>query len=942
MVIVLPKQKKGKLKSQSTLKKAGLTLLFVVMAAVVFAQGTGKISGTVADKVTGQTLIGVSVKIAGTTKAVGTDVEGRYLLGGLATGKYVLEVSYIGYAKKNITDIEVKDGFATSVNVILEESNSQTLNQVVITSSVKQESVNALYAAQKTSPRISSGITADQIRRSPDKNTSEVLKRVSGASIQDGKFLVIRGLSDRYNVALINNSLLPSTEPDKRAFSFDIIPSNMIDRIVINKTASPDLPGDFAGGVTQVITKDIPDNKFISFSISTAYNTQSTFKDFTSSERNSLDFLGFDDGTRSLPTNFPSTRGRYNSASTNLRLAYSRLVPNLYANEVTTALPLQNYQFTWGNIAKFKNEGTFGSIISLNYRKEQNQRQAERESYDGINFINKFQDLNYRYQVSLGGLANFSYKIRRNKVSFKNLFNQSFEDSYINRSGFINQNTDIRYNSSEVNEKSLLSSQLEGEHQFGKNNMKFDWNLNYALLKRDQPDLRTITYGSVQNSNVPFSLIDDYTKRFFSDLIENNYGASASLSMPFTVFNKKSNFKIGGLKQIRDREFNARIFLYTPASGEFDSNKLSLPKEVIFNPENIARDGYVLDEITNDQDSYAGYTDLNAGYVMLDNTLSEKLRLIWGARVESYNQTIDALNSTGTKVSYDQSFFDVLPSANLTYGLTAKSNFRVSASRTVTRPELRELAPFVFVNQEEGVQIAGNPNLVRSQNTNADIRYEFYPSAGEALTLSVFYKNFEKPIEQVTDGSSTADNLKFSYQNADRAYTYGFELDIRKKLNFISDVSWLENFIAFANFTYLESKVESKTPGFKSRQLQGLSPYLINAGIQYNSPVSGLSFNALYNRIGDRIGKVGNESVPNIYEKGRDIFDFQISKKVLKNRGEVKLNVSDILNQSNVSYLNFGPDNKTFKRAEDVVYYSYKSGTNFTIGFSYNIDLKSK
>lgn len=930
------------MKSQLTLAKAFFTLLIVMASAAVFGQGTGKISGTVSDKKTGETIIGASVKIAGTTKAVGTDVEGRYVIGGLTPGKYTVEVSFVTYSKKNITDIEVTANNVTSVNVILEES-SQTLNQVVITSSVKQESVNALYASQKNSPRISSGITADQIRRSPDKNTSEVLKRVSGASIQDGKFLVIRGLSDRYNVALINNSLLPSTEPDRRAFSFDIVPSNMIDKIVINKTASPDLPGDFAGGVTQVITKDIPDSKFINFGISTGYNTQATFKDFISNPRNSTDFLGFDDGTRSLPTNFPSTRSRYNSASLDSRIAFSKLMPNLYADEVTTALPMQNYQFTWGNVAKFKNDGTFGSIISANYRREQNQRTATRESYDGINFINRYQDLNYRYNVALGGLANFSYKIRKNKISFKNLFNQSFEDSYINRNGFINQNTDIRFNLSEVNQKSLLSSQLEGEHLFGAKNLKLDWNLNYALITRKQPDLRAILYGRVQNSAAPYTMIDDVTRRFFSDLNENNYGGAASFTLPFTLFEKKSTLKFGGMKQVRDREFDARIFLYTTAnSSQFDETKLTLPKETIFDPANISRNGFILDEITNNQDSYTGNTDLNAGYVMLDNSLSEKIRLIWGARVEGYNQTIDAVSGTGTKVTYDQSFFDVLPSLNLSYALSQKANLRLSGSRTVTRPELRELAPFVFVNQEEGVQVAGNPNLVRSQNTNVDIRYELYPSPGEALTLSVFYKNFQKPIEQVTDGSSTADNLKFSYQNADEAYTYGFELDIRKKLNFISEASWLENLIAFANFTYLKSEVQSSTPGFQTRQLQGLSPFLVNAGLQYASPKTGLSFSALYNRIGDRIGKVGNESVPHIYEKGRDVLDFQISKRILKNKGELKLNVSDILNQSNISFLNFGPDNKVYRRAEDAVYYSYKSGTNFTIGFSYNIDLKNK
>jgi outer membrane receptor protein involved in Fe transport len=930
------------LKSQLKLKQAIITLLFVIIGTAAFAQ-TGRISGKVSDDKTGETLIGVTVKIAGTTKGTSTDVEGRYSINGVAAGKYTIEVSYIGYSTKRVTDIVVKNGIPTVVDLILEGSNSQKLNEVVITASVKQESVNALYASQKNSSRISSGITADQIRRSPDKNTSEVLKRVSGASVQDGKFLVIRGLSDRYNVALINNSLLPSTEPDKRAFSFDIIPSNMIDRIVINKTASPDLPGDFAGGVTQVITKDIPDNNFISFSISTGYNTQSTFKDFTSTPRNGTDFLGFDNGNRSLSSGFPSSRSVYNSAGTAQRIAFSKLLPNAYADETTTAIPMQNYQFTWGNVAKYKNGGVFGSIVSLNYRKEQNIRDAERESYDGINFINKYADKNYRYNVALGALANFSYKKGKNKVSFKNLFNQTFDDSYIERTGFINQNTDIRYNSSELNQKSLLSSQLEGEHQLGEKNWKFDWNLNYALTTREQPDLRTILYSSAQGSNAPFGLVDDFTRRFYSDLTEHNYGGNASLSIPFQLFDQKSNLKVGALKQMRDRDFNSRTFLYTPAnSSQFDATKLTLPKDVIFSNGNIGADGFVLDEITNNPDSYTGKTDLNAGFVMLDNALSEKIRLVWGARIEDYTQSIKSINNSGSRVTYEKSFLDVLPSFNLTYALTPKSNFRLSGSRTISRPELRELAPFVFINQEEGVQIAGNPDLVRSQNTNADIRFETYPSAGEAFTFSLFYKNFDNPIEQVTDGSSTPDNLKFSYQNADKAYTYGFEIDVRKKLNFIYDAAWLENFIVFTNFTYLKSQVESSIPGFQKRALQGLSPYLINAGLQYASPQTGFSFNALYNRIGNRIAKVGNTTIPNIYENGRDVVDLQIAKSVLKGKGEFKLSVSDIFNQSVVSYLNYGADNTSYNRSDDVVYYGYKGGTNFTLGFTYNLNLKSK
>ncbi|RZL61987.1 MAG: TonB-dependent receptor, partial [Pedobacter sp.] len=317
------------MKSQLTLKKAFITLLFVVMGATVFAQGTGKISGTVSDKKTGETLIGVSVKIAGTTKAVGTDVEGRYVIGGLAAGKYTLEVSYISYAKKNITDIEVKDGVATSVNVILEEA-SATLNQVVITASFKQESVNTLYASQKNSASISDGISADVIRKSPDRNTGEILKRVSGTSVQDNKFIVVRGLSDRYNNAMLNNAPLPSTEADRKTFSFDVIPSAMVDNIVISKTATPDLPGDFAGGAIQVKTKDFPDKRVFELGYGVSYNTISTFNDFYGNSRPVEDYTTFGTAKYELPSSFPSTREKFVNSSPTAQAEFSKRFNNTW------------------------------------------------------------------------------------------------------------------------------------------------------------------------------------------------------------------------------------------------------------------------------------------------------------------------------------------------------------------------------------------------------------------------------------------------------------------------------------------------------------------------------------------------------------------------------------------------------------------------------------
>ncbi len=324
-------------------------VVFMGTISSVTAQTNGKIAGQVIDKKTGENLIGLTVKIEGKTQGVSTDIEGRYILGNLAPGKYNLTFTYIGYQPKTISSIEVKPGVTTSLNVNMEESASQTLSEVVVTATYRQETIGALYAQQKNAVNMSSGISTELIQRSPDKNTSEVLKRVSGASIQNNRFVVIRGLADRYNSTLLNNAILPSTEPDKKAFSFDIIPSNLVDKIVINKTASPDLPGDFAGGSVKIYTKDVPDDTYFTFSTGWGYNTQSTFQDFISNKRGKYDYLGFDDGNRKLPAQFPGSFKEYNPLSNQQKVEFSKLMPNSYQETIFQALPAQNYQLTWGS-----------------------------------------------------------------------------------------------------------------------------------------------------------------------------------------------------------------------------------------------------------------------------------------------------------------------------------------------------------------------------------------------------------------------------------------------------------------------------------------------------------------------------------------------------------------------------------------------------------------
>lgn len=916
---------------------------------------TGKVSGKLTDKKTGELLIGVTVLVQNTSKGAVTDVEGRYILQ-LEPGTYTLDFKYMGYQTKSISEVVVKNGQVTTLDIALDEPKSKDLQEVVIRGSYKQETINALYVAQKNNPSISSGISGESIRRSPDRNTSEVLKRVSGASIQDNKYIIVRGLSDRYNTATINNAILPSTEPDRKTFSFDIIPSNLIDNIVINKTASPEMPGEFAGGLVQVYTKDIPTENYISVSLGYGYNSQSTFKDTKGMQRGKNDWLGFDDGLREMPGSFPSSRSKYAVMPLDKQLGLTRDFKNSFATEnFGAALPSQSYQLTWGNRIRLKKDGSFGSIISLTYRNAENIQPGSRFDYDYTKAASyRFSDDIYKYNTSIGAIANFTYVKGNNKISFKNIFNRILDNNFTDRSGVnYDSNSDLLVTSQELVMKTLLNSQLEGSHKLNKLDWKLDWNLNYSLIDRNQPDMKILSYrkdiGSAEayEAQVPFGSASRQASRFYSLLTEDNIGGTASLTVPFNISDVKQSVKIGGQKLFRQRDFKARVlgYIWSAYTGYNESLKYLAPGQ-IFADENIVNNGFVMNEITNNSDKYSAESDLMAGYVQFDNKIGDKWRIVWGGRGESYYQYIKTADATGKSIKRDITYFDFLPSANISYALNEKSNLRLSGSRTVSRPELRELSNFVYYDFVTYSTVQGNPDLKRANITNLDFRYELYPGVGEAITGSVFYKQFKDAIEQYVDPGSTPNRRQLLFRNAPSASALGFEVELRKKLDFISSEPFFDRMTAFTNFSYIHSTVDLQgyTSDGNARALQGQSPYLINAGLQYAAEENDFVVGVLYNRIGARIYLVGFEDYPDIYENGRNILDFQISKRVIRKKGELRLNVSDILNNEAIFYQNpVGADKKSYKKnSDDQVISSFKYGTNVSLTFTYQFGLGKK
>ncbi|SEB12537.1 TonB-dependent receptor [Pedobacter hartonius] len=928
------------MKLQLQLKGAVITLLLLVMiSAASFAQGTGKISGTISDKKTGETLIGVTVKLKGSTKGIATDVDGKYSITGLASGKYTVVYQYIGYTGKEISEVEVNSGKNTILNVILEESNSQNLNEVVIKGSFKKETINALYAQQKNNAAISDGISSELIKRSPDRNTSDVLKRVSGTTIQDNKFVVIRGLSDRYNAAMLDGSTLPSTEPNRKAFSFDIVPSNLVDNLIISKTATPDLPGDFAGGAIQITTKDIPEQNFISFGVGAGYNTASTFKDFKSGTRNLTDYLGFDNGDKKLGSKFPSTTRINNGLTPAQNISALKAFPRDWKVYNFTALPTQNYQFTIGRVKDLKNNRKFGALVSLTYRNAQTiNNDVKRQYYDF-----DYNDDVYKFSTNIGALANFAYTFGKNKITFKNIYNRIYEDQFLYRTG-VNQaiSSDIQFYAFDLMQKSLLKSTVEGDHQLGERNAKLNWSVSFSNVLNDQPDQKKLNYARTLSADpsTPYSAnittLGRENARLFSRMNENSYTGAVNYSLPVTLFNTKATFKTGLSALYRDRTFDVRFLGATVISSDISEQIRQRPINTLYSTSLINGGNFKVEELYNKLDQYTANSLTNAGYAMLDNKIGEKARLVWGVRVEQFNVNLTPEDAAAEKVK--QNYADVLPSANFTYSLTDKINLRASYYRTIARPEFRELSVSTYYDYETLSNLQGNPNLKRSNIDNADIRFELYPQAGQIISVSGFYKKFKNAIETFNNDATSTRTV--TYFNSDKATVYGAEFEIRKSLEFIRETDFLKNTTAYANVSIIKSKVTNDTnTGLNNvegtRVMVGQAPYVINAGLLHSFLDNKFTFNALYNKVGRRLAVAAGSLYPSIWEAPRDVIDLQLGMKMLKNKGELKFNAGDILNQKTTFYYDMNTNKKYDGAPGDYTVSSFKAGSNFSVAFSY-------
>lgn len=905
-----------------------------------------KISGKITDATNGSPLVSASVIVESTKAGVKTDVEGTFFISVEEGRKYNLLISNVGYQPKAVNDIDASRGGNEPISISLERE-AANLNSVVVRTNARRESVASLYVTQKNSSAISDAISAEVIKKSPDRNTSEVLRRVSGTSVQDNKFVIIRGLNERYNTSLLNNSVLPSTEPDKRAFSFDIIPSSLIDNVTIYKSPTPDLPGDFAGGTVKIATKDYPSHNLSEVSFKVGFNSQTTFKNFYNGYPfGKYDAVGFFDDSRLIPGSYYKNRGAgFINLPNDQKLGITKQFPNTYGYEPAyQSAPAFSFSYTGGN-TKLLGSGDrkLGYIYDIGYSYGRRVIDRTRQEYETYNFQDYlYNTTNYDVRSVLSALLNLSYSYGKSKISFKNLFNNDFVKTLGIRDGIntVNPGAPFNYksNNSEAAANGLVNSVVEGLHGLNKG-WTIDWNGSFSTTYRWQPDQRILTfhtdpgdpnyYLSLSNENSP-DIIN--AGRVYSFLTEYIYGANLNATKQFNWLGFNQKLKFGTANYLRDRSMEVDALGYSSLDAGYGTLRIQESKgttyNTIFSPENIDAYKIVVANIGTNSTDYTGTGLLNAGYAMLDNKFTDKIKLTWGVRAERYLQELKAKGKSDTKLDN----LDVLPSMLFTYAVNNKSNIRIAASQGVNRPEFRELATYRVYDYENNFIIQGNNNLQRSKNTNADLRYEWFPSAGEIISASVFYKYFKNPIEQTNLGNDV-----LSFDNADNSTLYGAEVELRKKLDFINS-SFFNHLVFYANASYIKGSVKFNGTTINS-PMQGQSPYLVNGGLSYSTNNDRLSFNVLYNRIGPRLKfRAATGAGKNIFEKPRDVVDFQISKKFMGDRLQVKLTISDLLAQPYTWYYKYdqNPSKINYNASTDRLVNTYKYGTTSSLEVRYS------
>lgn len=847
---------------------------------------TVRIGGTIRDLQNSITLPGASVEVLGSGTVTQTDIDGRYTLD-LVPGSHELKVSMSGYLERRIT-VLVKASANPVVDVAL--GTKAFTEQVTVEGNLDavSSSAEAQLSARKGASVITDNMGADQMRANGDSDAAEALGRVTGLSVVDSQYVYVRGLGERYSNTTLSGSIIPTTEPDKKVVPLDLFPTGLIDSVQVAKTYLPDRSADFAGGLVQIVPMRFPTRRVFDLSLGARHSSNATGKSIPLSPLGNRDYLGFDDGARALPSSFPDSKivrqGIYSPTVGFVPAditAAGQSLENRWSTARQDGRVGQAFSAVFGD--RF---GKLGLVASLSQSYKETYIEEQRRFFrigdgDELEAVSDYAMETATQKAQLGGVLSLAYQFSPNdRISLENFYTHTGRDEGRMFQGpntennFIYRNERLQYI-----EEGLLSTGLTGEHFFSRaSNSRIDWRVGVARATRDEPDLRETLYQQNINGTGAFLLADESQSgfRMFNTLEDDTLDVSANWSILKAVSGRSAQIKVGANYVERTRDFSSRRFRFIPNSANTGSAvpiNLSQSPETLFASQNIGS-VFRFNEETRPVDAYDGEMKTIAGYGMVDLALSDKVRFAGGVRVEDYDQVVNTFDPFGLflgEVSAQIKNTEIYPGANLIFAVRNNTNLRMSYSRTVNRPEFRELAAFEFTDVVGNRAVKGNPELTDARIQNADVRLETLSGGRNVLAVSGFFKDFDAPIERVVLAGAQP---IVTFQNAENARNLGVELEAARQFG--------PNFLLNLNYTFVDSTItlspEQRTVQTSlERSLAGQSKNLFNAMAEVN--VRGFSTSVLYNYFGDRISDVGSNGAPDVVEQGRGSLDVVLAKR---------------------------------------------------------------
>jgi TonB-dependent receptor len=929
------------------------------------AKGKGAIVGTITDTKFDEPIIEGRVQVVGSKREVFTDTEGRFRLE-LPPGKYSLRISYEMHQPTRVDEVEVLAGAFVEMDAKL-TPDENAVETVTIEDEADRTSLEGQTLQRQRSAAVGDGVGRAEIARTPDRNAAEAAQRVVGASIVSGRFVYVRGLGERYTNSLLNGTPLPSPEPDRQSVPLDLFPSLVLDSLTINKQFTPDMPGDFAGGSVRINTREFPRQTLFQISLSGGFNTETTFRQRLGSHGSSTDYLGYDDGVRQLPSTIPQKRLDDN-VSPEERRYWGRWLNSYMSTKPKFMPPNHSISIVAGDSWKLSDSRKLGAVAALTYSHSYQTRMVSARRYrlvtnsadKEVPAVSDTADGEQTVDgVRIGAFATVALDVTKtDRLVLTGLRSQSADDSASEFEGF-DENAGATFRNIHVEyvSRSLNVLQLRGQHDLKKlNDADLQWNVSLSEAQRAEPDTRDTEYRRSPNGQpLRYSWIpgSNSGSHFYSDQSETSLGAGLDYTQPF--LSKSTKVKVGGLVNSREREFSARRFVLEPDNNlnqpppngfrdtqVCDGGWRSDCPDRFFRLPNIVPGGLNLRETTQQYDGYNASLGVLAGYGMLDFEATKKLRLIGGVRAEHTRQQFSAFspNDPGLRVvGSNIKHTDLLPAFSAVYAMSAKTNVRFGVSKTLARPQLREISPFYSQGYTLDLPVQGNPDLKLTGITNVDVRFEQFPTLREVVAFSVFYKHFRDPIEEVVRNSSAGSLI--TYANAPSADLVGAELEARKSLEFLT--SALQNFSILGNLTLTYSRVSfGNNRGAATnptRPLSRQSPYIVNLSFDYSNPNTNTDIRILYNVFGARITAVGADNLPDTYELPRHIVDLTLAQKLNK-RFELKAAATNLLHTA-VRFVYkdaqaYRQDaNGTVPTEKDPLIQRYNPGSTFTLTASY-------